>query len=101
MLTLDSDFQYAFCIFRNTGLDDTDHVKFSERLGELDNVKRFITGDRTLRYQYYELFDAGNIADDGSLLDPNSARGHTNRVSRFGLGLAEGDCLCDAGRRIN
>ncbi|KAK1762180.1 hypothetical protein QBC33DRAFT_581908 [Phialemonium atrogriseum] len=75
--------KYAFCIFRNTGLDDTDHVKFSQRLGELDNVKRFITGDRTLRYQYYELFDAGNIADDGSLLDPNSARGHTNRGNQL------------------
>lgn len=74
--------QYGFCIFRKTGLDDKGHVDFSWRLGELDNIKRFVTGDRKLRYQYYELFDAGNIADDGSLLDLDTPRAHNNRVSR-------------------
>jgi len=43
-------------------------------------MKRFITGDRKLRYEYLELFDAGNINDDGSILDPESARAHSNRV---------------------
>ncbi|KEZ45110.1 hypothetical protein SAPIO_CDS2543 [Scedosporium apiospermum] len=75
--------KYGFCIFRNTGLDDKGHVEFSWRLGELDNIKRFITGERKLRYQYFELFDAGNIADDGSLLDPESTRAHTNRGNQL------------------
>lgn len=44
-------------------------------------MKRFVTGDRKLRYEYAELFDAGNIADDGSVLDPECARAHSNRVS--------------------
>lgn len=71
--------KYGFVIFRNTGLDDKGHVDFSWKLGDLDNIKRFISGDRKLRYQYYELFDAGNIADDGSVLDPTSTRAHHNK----------------------
>ena len=39
-----------------------------------------MTGDRKLRYQYYELFDAGNIDDDGNVLDPNSPRAHYGKV---------------------
>lgn len=53
-------------------------------------MKRFITGERKLRYPYFELFDAGNIADDGSLLDPESPRGHTNRVRGFHMNYGAG-----------
>ncbi|TPX06846.1 uncharacterized protein E0L32_002342 [Thyridium curvatum] len=75
--------KYGFVIFRNTGLSDKAHVDFSWRLGALDNVSRFITGDRKLRYEYMELFDAGNIADDGTLLDPDSSRAHTNKGNQL------------------
>jgi alpha-ketoglutarate-dependent 2,4-dichlorophenoxyacetate dioxygenase len=71
--------KYGVCIFRLTGMDDTSHVNFSRRLGELDNIKRFVTANRKLRYQYYELFDAGNIGEDNELLDTESPRAHANR----------------------
>lgn len=73
--------QYGVCVFRDTGLDDTAHVEFSRRLGELDDVKRYMVGGRKLRYQYYELFDAGNLDAENNLLDPDSPRAHANRVS--------------------
>jgi alpha-ketoglutarate-dependent 2,4-dichlorophenoxyacetate dioxygenase len=64
-------------------MDDTMHVNFSSRLGDLDNIRRFITGNRKMRYQYYELFDAGNVDENGQLVDPNSARAHANLGNRL------------------
>lgn len=61
-------------------MDDTAHVEFSRRLGDLDNIKRFVKGDRKLRYAYYELFDAGNIDSDGRIVDPDSATAHASKV---------------------
>ncbi|KAJ5605726.1 hypothetical protein N7510_008507 [Penicillium lagena] len=75
--------KYCFVVFRNTGLSDKAHVEFSRRLGDLDNISRFITDERKLRYEYLELFDAGNIADDGTLLDPESTRAHHNRGNQL------------------
>ncbi|KAI1074211.1 taurine catabolism dioxygenase [Whalleya microplaca] len=71
--------KYGVCSFRDTGLDDAAHVKFSERFGELDNIRRYLVGGRKRRCKYHELFDAGNIDDDGSILDPESPRAHSNR----------------------
>ncbi|SPO07495.1 uncharacterized protein DNG_10189 [Cephalotrichum gorgonifer] len=71
--------KYGVCVFRNTGLDDTAHVEFSRRLGDLDDVKRYLQGGRKLRYEYYELFDAGNLDEENNLLDPDSPRAHANR----------------------
>ncbi|KAK6957123.1 hypothetical protein Daesc_002408 [Daldinia eschscholtzii] len=80
--------KYGVCVFRNTGLDDLAHVKFSERFGELDNIRRYLVGGRKPRYELYELFDAGNIdAETGGILDPESARAHSNR----GNGLFHAD----------
>ena len=64
-------------------MTDTEHVNFSWRLGDLDNIKRFVTGDRKLRYQYYELFDAGNIGEDDQILSPDHPRAHANRGNRL------------------
>ncbi|OCL11759.1 alpha-ketoglutarate-dependent 2,4-dichlorophenoxyacetate dioxygenase [Glonium stellatum] len=75
--------QYGVCIFRNTGMGDDAHVEFSRRFGELDDVKRYLTGDRKLRYQHVELFDAGNVDEDGNILDPESPRAHYNRGNRL------------------
>ena len=68
-------------MFRNTGLDDPNHIKFSYRIGDLDTMKRYMTDGRKPRYGHYELFDAGNIDDQGGVLDPNSPRAHYGKVS--------------------
>ncbi|KAI1380214.1 taurine catabolism dioxygenase [Hypoxylon crocopeplum] len=80
--------KYGFCVLRDTGLDDEAHVRFSERFGELDNIRRYLVGGRKPRYDHYELFDAGNIDNDtGGILDPKSPRAHSNR----GNGLFHAD----------
>ncbi|CAK7210392.1 hypothetical protein SCUCBS95973_000766 [Sporothrix curviconia] len=68
--------KYGFLVFRDTGLDDDGHVVFSKRLGDLDNIERYLTPGRKLRYRHLELFDAGNLDNDGSILDPESPRAH-------------------------
>jgi alpha-ketoglutarate-dependent 2,4-dichlorophenoxyacetate dioxygenase len=71
--------KYGVLLFRNTNLTDDQHVQFSTRIGELDNVKRYLTNGRKLRYTHYELFDAGNIDETGSAIDPESPRAHYNK----------------------
>jgi alpha-ketoglutarate-dependent 2,4-dichlorophenoxyacetate dioxygenase len=65
---------------RRTGLDDESHIAFSKRLGDLDNIKRYMVGGRKPRYTHYELFDTGNVDEDGKVLDPNSPRAHFGKV---------------------
>jgi alpha-ketoglutarate-dependent 2,4-dichlorophenoxyacetate dioxygenase len=64
-------------------MDDSMHVEFSRRLGDLDDIRRFITGDRKMRYQYYELFDAGNLDEDNQLMDLDTARAHAGLGNRL------------------
>jgi alpha-ketoglutarate-dependent 2,4-dichlorophenoxyacetate dioxygenase len=71
--------QYGVLVFRNTGMSDAQHVDFSARIGELDNVRRYLTGGRKLRYTHYELFDAGNVDEEGNPIDPDSPRAHYNK----------------------
>ncbi len=54
-------------------------MAFSYKLGDLDNIKRFLQGGRRMRYGHVELFDAGNLDENGDVLDPESARSHSNR----------------------
>ncbi|OAA57943.1 Taurine catabolism dioxygenase TauD/TfdA [Niveomyces insectorum RCEF 264] len=68
--------KYGFLVFRATGLDDDSHVAFSRRLGDLDDIGRYLTPGRKLRYRHIELFDAGNVDEHGRLLHPDSARAH-------------------------
>ncbi|KAK5461129.1 hypothetical protein LTS15_003192 [Exophiala xenobiotica] len=68
--------KYGVCVFRNTGLDDAAHIKFSQRIGELDTMRRYMTDGHKPRWAFYELFDAGNIDDQGGVLDPDSPRAH-------------------------
>ena len=72
--------QYGVCVFRKTGMDDTAHVEFSRRMGELDDIRPYITAGRKMRYEYYELFDAGNVDEDGNVIDPNSPKAQYQRV---------------------
>ena len=59
-------------------MSDDEHVEFSKRLGELDNVSRYLQG-RKLRYKHVELFDAGNLDDQNNIIDPDSPRAHGSR----------------------
>lgn len=68
-------------MLRNTGLDDASQIEFSRRVGDLDTMRRYMTNGRKPRYQFYELFDAGNIDDQGGVLDPNSPRAHYGKVA--------------------
>ena len=67
------------CVFRSTSLDDDSHVEFSKRIGDLDNMKRYLQGDRKPRYKHMELFDAGNLDDNNNIVPVDSLRAHTNR----------------------
>ena len=60
-------------------MNDDQHVSFSSKIGELDNVKRYLTGGRKLRYTHYELFDAGNVDEDGNVIHPDAPRSHYNK----------------------
>lgn len=60
-------------------MTDAQHVAFSARIGALDNVRRYLTNGRKLRYDHYELFDAGNVDEDGGPIAPDSPRAHYNR----------------------
>ncbi|KAI3394564.1 hypothetical protein diail_2555, partial [Diaporthe ilicicola] len=71
--------QYGFLVFRRTGLTDDEHVTFSRRLGELDNIRRYLTAGRKLRYESLELFDAGNLDADGEIVPSDSPRAHYNK----------------------
>lgn len=69
-------------VFRRTSLTDEAHIAFSKRLGEVDDVKPYISAGRKHRLNHYELFDVSNVDADGSILDPDSPRGQANRVSK-------------------
>ncbi|OCT44184.1 Alpha-ketoglutarate-dependent 2,4-dichlorophenoxyacetate dioxygenase [Cladophialophora carrionii] len=72
--------KYGVIVFRKTGLDDTGHVEFSRRFGELDDIRPYMTNGRKPRYGYYELFDAGNIdPDTNTVLQPDSPRAQYNK----------------------
>ena len=72
--------QYGVLVFRSTGLSDIQHVEFSQRFGELDDTRPYMTNGRKPRYGHYELFDAGNIDDKtGAPLDPTSGRAQYNK----------------------
>lgn len=71
--------KYGFAVFRRTGLTDDSHVAFSRRFGELDNIKRYLTPGRKLRYELLELFDAGNLDADGEIVPPDHPRAHYNK----------------------
>ncbi|KAH8778506.1 hypothetical protein F5883DRAFT_215803 [Diaporthe sp. PMI_573] len=71
--------KYGFVVFRRTGLTDDTHVAFSRKLGELDNIKRYLTPGRKLRYEHLELFDAGNLDAEGDIVPPDHPRAHYNK----------------------
>ncbi|BGP35078.1 hypothetical protein JCM10296v2_006908 [Rhodotorula toruloides] len=66
--------KHAVLIFRDTGLDDARHVKFSQQLGELE----FGGPDQPDRFSSRYLFDAGNMNLDGTIVKEGTRRWQYN-----------------------
>ncbi|RDL38139.1 Uncharacterized protein BP5553_05572 [Venustampulla echinocandica] len=71
--------KYGVIVFRSTSLTDERHVAFARQFGELDDVKPYIAAGRKHRLEFDELFDVSNVAADGSILDPDTPRGQSNK----------------------
>ncbi len=56
---------HALCVFRDTKLDDKSHVAFSRQFGQLEHAPMIRT--REQRFSLPELFDAGNLDNDGAI----------------------------------
>jgi len=63
--------KYGVCVYRNTGLNDAQHVDFSRNFGYLERVP-VREGART-RLPFRELFDASNLTIDGDITKDEAA----------------------------
>jgi len=68
--------KYGFAVFRKTSLSDQQHVDFSRRLGDLDDIRPYLVGGRKPRCGLVEIFDASNISEEGEVLHPDAPRSH-------------------------
>jgi len=59
--------RYGVCVYRNTGLDDARHIAFSRLFGQLEHAPKLF-GKNVSRFQFPELFDAGNLDANGNIL---------------------------------
>ncbi len=66
--------RYGVCVYRNTGLDDASHVAFSRIFGHLELAPARPGGKP--RFAHRELFDAGNLTEDGTILQDENLRLH-------------------------
>jgi alpha-ketoglutarate-dependent 2,4-dichlorophenoxyacetate dioxygenase len=64
---------YSVCVFRRTGLTDSSHVAFSRQLGVLEHAPS-LGAKRIPRFDHPELFDAGNLDAQGSLIQDGRRR---------------------------
>ena len=68
---IDAMAKYGVCVFRNTGMNDDQHVEFSRNFGYLERVPR-MEGVR-FRLPHRELFDASNLNVDGEITQDPAA----------------------------
>jgi alpha-ketoglutarate-dependent 2,4-dichlorophenoxyacetate dioxygenase len=61
-------------------MDDAAHVEFSRRFGELDDIRPYVTNGRKMRYDFYKLFDAGNIDEEANIIHPDSPKAQYQKV---------------------
>ena len=64
-------------------MDDLGHIAFAKQFGELDDVTPYNKTGKTNRLQYDELFDVGNIGEDGQVNDPKSIRANHGKVNKI------------------
>jgi len=62
---IDAMSRYGVCVFRNTGLNDDQHVEFSRNFGYLERVPR--PEGVKFRLPHRELFDASNLNVEGEI----------------------------------
>ncbi|KAF9885579.1 hypothetical protein FE257_012785 [Aspergillus nanangensis] len=70
--------KYGVLVFRDTALTDENHIDFARKFGELDDITPYLAF-RKNRLKHNELFDVSNVELDGSVLDPESPRGQSNK----------------------
>jgi alpha-ketoglutarate-dependent 2,4-dichlorophenoxyacetate dioxygenase len=63
--------QYSVLVFRKANLSDDEHVEFSRKLGDLHDLKLHV---ESYRFKHFELFDVGNVDDDGKPFAVDSPR---------------------------
>ncbi len=68
---IDAMSKYGVCVFRNTGMNDDQHVQFSRNFGYLERVPRRESAKSRLPHR--ELFDASNLNEDGEITQDSAA----------------------------
>jgi alpha-ketoglutarate-dependent 2,4-dichlorophenoxyacetate dioxygenase len=63
---IDAMAKWGVCVFRNTGLDDESHIRFSRYFGRLE-LAPAMPGGRKGRLNHRELFDASNLDANGNI----------------------------------
>ena len=66
--------RYAVCVFRDSGLDDAAHVAFSRLFGDLEMAPRINAVGTTPRFDFPELFNAGNLDVQGRIVTDERRR---------------------------
>ncbi len=64
---LDAQNRWGVCVYRNTGLTDETHVAFSRIFGHLELAPA--PPGRKPKFEYRELFDAGNLDAEGKIIE--------------------------------
>jgi len=62
---IDAMDRWGVCIYRNTGMNDAQHVEFSRNFGLLERVP--LREGKPARLPFRELFDASNLTFDGEI----------------------------------
>lgn len=63
--------RYGVCIYRDTGLNDEQHVEFSRNFGYLERVP--VREGAKMRLPFRELFDASNLNVEGEITQDQAA----------------------------
>ncbi|PWY94410.1 2,4-dichlorophenoxyacetate alpha-ketoglutarate dioxygenase [Aspergillus sclerotioniger CBS 115572] len=71
--------KHGFAVIRKTNLVDETHLELARKFGDLDDVTPYNKAGRLHRLKYNELFDVGNVAIDGSIVNLNSPRGEADK----------------------
>lgn len=71
--------KFSVIRFPRTGLDDTGHVAFAAKFGELDDITPYNKAGKKHRLDFQQLFDVSNLLEDGSVAPLDSHRTAMNK----------------------